>query len=64
MVERGIMPYPMPFDQSRRDLKDFQRWAVTGLYRSFTFDKYDVRIKSKKQAHHAQTDIFANEEAA
>lgn len=41
MVTRGIRPYPMPFDQKRRDLKQFQRWAVTGLYRAVPFDQYD-----------------------
>lgn len=46
MVARGILPYPMPFDQSRRDLKKFQRWAVTGLYRAVPFDQYDAGKKS------------------
>lgn len=34
MVERGILPYPMVFDQSRQDLKRFQRWVLRGLYRA------------------------------
>ena len=34
MVERGLEPYPMVYDRSRRDLCAFQRWVVTGLYRS------------------------------
>ncbi len=41
MVARGIRPYPMVFDQSRLDLKRFQRWVVTGLYRAVQFDAYD-----------------------
>ena len=40
MVARGIMPFPMVFDPARRDLKKFQRWAVTGLYRAVSFDAY------------------------
>lgn len=64
MVARGIMPYPMPFDQTRRDLKNFQRWAVTGLYRSIPFSKYDVRIKSKNKPKGVQSDIFGIEDAA
>lgn len=33
MVDLEILPYPMLFDQSRTDLKCFQRWVNTGLYR-------------------------------
>jgi hypothetical protein len=40
MVERGVEPYPMVYDRSRRDLMAFQRWAVTGLYRATPFADY------------------------
>ncbi|MEO5364644.1 MAG: hypothetical protein H7838_13645 [Magnetococcus sp. DMHC-8] len=40
MVDRGIKPYPMVFDAGRRDLKAFQRWAVTGLYRACAWEEY------------------------
>lgn len=40
MVRRGILPYPMVYDRSRRDLRRFQRWAVTGLYRAVPFTDY------------------------
>jgi hypothetical protein len=40
MVERGIRPYPMVFDRSRADLRRFQRWVVTGLYRAVPWSKY------------------------
>jgi hypothetical protein len=50
MVERGIRPYPMPFDQSRRDLKAFQRWVVTGLYRAVRWEDYDVNAKRKNSS--------------
>ena len=33
MVERGVKPYPMVYDRSRKDLLAFQRWVVMGLYR-------------------------------
>lgn len=46
MVERGIRPYPMPFDQSRKDLKQFQRWVVTGLYRAVPWEAYDAGAKA------------------
>lgn len=47
MVERGIKPYPMVFDQDRRDLKRFQRWVVTGLYRSIKWEDYDPSYKNR-----------------
>lgn len=50
MVALGCEPYPMAFDQKRGDLKAFQRWAITGLYRAVPWDKYDdPRLKGR---HH------------
>lgn len=41
MVARKIKPYPMVYG-NRPDLKRFQRWAVTGIYRAgIPFDQYD-----------------------
>lgn len=41
----GCLPYPMVYDNSRHDLKAFQRWAVTGLYRNLPWEKYrDPRL--------------------
>lgn len=45
MVDLGIRPYPMVYDPKRRDLKKFQRWAVTGLYRAIPFSDYDANKK-------------------
>src|SRR3990167_5137035 len=45
MVARGIEPYPMVFDRSRKDLTKFQRWVVTGLYRAIPFEDYDASMK-------------------
>lgn len=53
MVERGVEPYPMVFDcratdpQRYRELKQFQRWVVTGLYRAVPFSDYDASKKSR-----------------
>jgi len=52
MVERGIRPYPMVYDQRRLDLKRFQRWVVTGLYRAVPFSEYDA---SKRASVPGQT---------
>jgi hypothetical protein len=45
MKDRGILPYPMVFDRTRKDLLRFQRWVVTGLYRAVPWEEYDVSIK-------------------
>jgi hypothetical protein len=43
MVERGIEPYPMVYNAKRKDLKAFQRWVVTGLYRAVPWESYNLR---------------------
>lgn len=40
MVKLGCLPYPMVFDHSRKDLKAFQRWVITGLYRACSWQDY------------------------
>lgn len=40
MVDIGIKPYPMVYDPHNKRLKQFQRWAVTGLYRVCSFEEY------------------------
>lgn len=46
MVERGIEPYPMVFQKSRKDLVCFQRWVITGLYRIVPWGDYVRETKS------------------
>jgi hypothetical protein len=54
MVEAGVQPYPMVFDcrskdaKRYRELKQFQRWVVTGLYRAVPFSEYDSAKKAKR----------------
>lgn len=43
MVKRGILPYPMVYNNSRKDLKAFQRWVVTGLYRAVPWQDYTLK---------------------
>lgn len=50
MVERGIRPYPMVFDRSRADLRRFQRWVVTGLYRAVPWSEYLGSMRREKVA--------------
>lgn len=40
MVRLGCEPYPMVYDPQRKDLKAFQRWAITGLYRAVKWEDY------------------------
>lgn len=45
LVALGCEPYPMVYDQTRGDLKAFQRWAVRGLYRAVPWSEYrDPRL--------------------
>lgn len=48
MVERGIMPYPMVYDRSRKDLLAFQRWVITGLYRVVPWNEYQRETKTEE----------------
>lgn len=67
MVERGIEPYPMVFDRSRKDLTRFQRWVITGLYRAVPFGEYDANLKGRKadriENSHPQGTLFAEQSA-
>jgi hypothetical protein len=50
LVSLGCEPYPMVYDQTRGDLKAFQRWAVTGLYRSCAWKDYrDPRLRGSRR---------------
>lgn len=40
MVARGVKPYPMVYRRDRADLRAFQRWVITGLYRIVPFAAY------------------------
>lgn len=63
MLERGVFPYPMVFDcrakdpERYRELKRFQRWVLTGLYRAVPFGDYDAGKKAQATAEW-QPDLF------
>ncbi len=46
MVERGIRPFPMVYDRSRKDFISWQRWVNTGLYRIVPWSAYRREMKS------------------
>jgi hypothetical protein len=46
MVDRGISPYPMVYDRTRKDLLAFQRWVIMGLYRVIPWNEYEQKTKS------------------
>jgi len=46
MVAIGIKPYPMVFNRNRADLRCFQRWVITGLYRAVPWTEYKSDHKS------------------
>jgi len=43
MADLGIRPYPMVYDPTNRELKRFQRWAVTGIWRKVAWQDYSTR---------------------
>ena len=60
MAERGMLPYPMVYDPKRKDLKRFQRWVVTGLYRAIPWADYDANARAKLPASGSvQQSLFA-----
>lgn len=76
MVERKIKPYPMVFGDRRRTmplggynhavghqrLMDFQRWVITGVYRSgVAFEDYDISARAPKPdaIPDSRIDLFA-----
>jgi len=49
LVSLGCQPYPMVYGDTRPDLKAFQRWAVTGLYRAVRWEDYrDPRLIGRR----------------
>ena len=40
--ESGVMPYPMVFDETNREMKRFQRWVVRRLYQFVPWENYDA----------------------
>lgn len=60
MVVRGILPYPMVYDRTRKDLREFQRWVITGLYRAIPFQDYRVSYKSAAQLPSTQQLMVLN----
>lgn len=40
LVGLGCEPYPMVYDRTRVDLRAFQRWTVTGLYRAVPWPEF------------------------
>ena len=40
MTELGLLPYPMVYNNERKDLKKFQRWAVRGYYRFIRWEDF------------------------
>ena len=40
LVEAGCKPYPMPFDQTNREHKAFQRWAVRRYHQFIPWERF------------------------
>jgi hypothetical protein len=48
--QRGSFPFPMVYDRSRRDLRDFARWAIRGIHNVCSFDEYRSGIKKQDKS--------------
>ena len=47
MVAIGVEPYPMVYERATKpELRKFQRWVITGLYRAVPWEQYDVSAKA------------------
>lgn len=46
MAERGIRPYPMVYNNERRDLKRFQRWAIRYSKLGVPWEEYNANARS------------------
>lgn len=55
MVERGIEPYPMVYDRSRKDLTKFQRWVVMHLYRIIPWRDYDSGFNKSSEVRRIES---------
>ena len=40
MVERGILPYPMVYNNKDKKLKRFQRWVIRRYYQFVKWEDY------------------------
>lgn len=47
MVERGIEPYPMVYNNNNRDLRRFQRWAIRRYYEFVPWEDYKANWKKQ-----------------
>ena len=56
MQERGLLPFPMVYENRDPELKRFQRWVVRGYYRFIPWEKYtdEGRRASRRAAAHPE----------
>lgn len=47
MIDLGIDPYPMVYNEKRADLKCFQRWVNRRIYKTTPWDEYVRETKTK-----------------
>jgi hypothetical protein len=51
LVKLGAKPYPMPYNNADKDLRRFQRWAVTGAHRKVSYADYDPSTYDRERRH-------------
>jgi hypothetical protein len=60
MVDLGIEPYPMVYNNQRKDLKQFQRWVVMGLYRIVPWSEYTGNPNRSRPLSHDEMEVWAS----
>jgi hypothetical protein len=59
MRERNIFVFPMVFDRSRKDLRDFARWAIRGIHNVCSFEEYRSGIRKRDSR---ERDFFSDDD--
>lgn len=66
MVDAGVRPYPMVFNNANAALKKFQRWAIKRYYHKISFAKYltikDPRVSEELNAWSKSVALIPSDE--
>jgi len=58
LVDAGVLPYPMVYDNGNRELKRFQRWVLRRYYKHVPWKEYDSSHRPAK-TNENQMKLFA-----
>lgn len=58
MLELGLTPYPMVYDNLNLELKKFQRWVIRRYYQFVPWEKYDPAHAEFKKLDNGQMEML------